>query len=143
MEKNKVVGLDGMSIEFYQKYWSFIKKDVCDLFEDFYLGTLNIQRINYGIITLLLKVKDANKIQQFRPICLLNCIYKLFTKCLTIRLESVNGRILHKAQSAFVQGGNIMNSILALHVILHERKRKKQIGVVLKLDFEKAHDKVH
>jgi hypothetical protein len=33
---------------------------------------------------------------------------------------------------------NIMKSVLALH----EPKRNGQIGVVLKLDFEKAYDKV-
>jgi hypothetical protein len=81
-----------MPIEFYQKCWTFIKKDICDMFDDFYLESLDIQRINYGIITLLPKVKDANMIQQFRPIYLLNCVYKLFTKCFTIRLESVAGR---------------------------------------------------
>jgi hypothetical protein len=45
--------------------------------------SLDIKRINYGIITLLPKVKEAEKIQQFRPICLLNCQFKWFTKCLT------------------------------------------------------------
>jgi hypothetical protein len=47
-----------------------------ELFEDFYLGNLDIKRINYGIITLLPKTKEASMIQQFRPICLLNCLYK-------------------------------------------------------------------
>jgi hypothetical protein len=42
------------------------------LFEDFDLGNLDIKRINFGIITLLPRVKDAERIQQFRPICLLN-----------------------------------------------------------------------
>jgi hypothetical protein len=88
-------------------------------------------------------VKDASKIQQFRPICLLNCIYKWFIKVLTLRLDLVAGRLVHKSHIAFLHGRNIMNSVLALHEILHEIKRKKQVGVVLKLDFEKAHDKVH
>lgn len=35
-----------------------------------------------------------------------------------------------------------MSGIMALHEILRETKRKKKIGVVLKLDFEKAYDKV-
>jgi hypothetical protein len=38
---------------------------------------------------------------------------------------------------------NIMNNILALHEILHETKRRGAKGVVLKLDFEKAYDRVH
>jgi hypothetical protein len=104
---------------------------------------LDIKRINYGIITLLPKVKEAERIQQFRPICLLNCLHKWFTKCLTIRLEPVAARIIHKSQTVFIKGRNIMNNVLALHEILHETKLKRKVGVVLKLDFEKAYDKVN
>jgi hypothetical protein len=142
MEKNKAAGPDDWPIEFYQQCWSFIKEDIMEMFNDFHNGRLDIKRLNYGIITLLPKVKDANMIHQFRPICLLNCLYKWFTKTLTIRLEPIAERILHKSQIAFIKGRNIMNSVLALHEILHETKRKKRIGVVLKLDFEKAYDKV-
>jgi hypothetical protein len=122
-----------------------MKAGMIELFNDFYLGTLDITRINFGIITLLTKVKEAERIQHFRPICLLNCLYKWFTKCLTIRLELVEGRIIHKSLTTFLKGRNIMNSILALHEILHETniKRKVEVEVVLKLDFEKAYDKVH
>jgi len=41
-----------------------------------------------------------------------------------------------------MKGRNIMSGIMILHKILHETKRKKQIGIILKLDFEKAYDKV-
>jgi len=41
-----------------------------------------------------------------------------------------------------MNGWNIMNGIMILHEILHETKRKKQMSIVLKLDFEKAYDKV-
>jgi hypothetical protein len=133
----------GSPIEFYQHCWKIIKADMVLLFQDFYLGVLDIKRINYGIITLLPKVKEAERIQQFRPICLLNCLYKWFTKCLTIRLEPVAARIIHKSQTVFIKGRNIMNNVLALHEILHETKLKRKVGVVLKLDFEKAYDKVN
>ena len=63
--------------------------DIIQLFDDFYNHKVDISRLNYGIITILPKVKEANKIQQFRPICLLNCLYKLVTKTLTIRLWKV------------------------------------------------------
>ena len=32
---------------------------------------------------------------------------------------------------------------MCLHEILHETKRRKEIGVTLKIDFEKAYDKVN
>jgi hypothetical protein len=38
---------------------------------------------------------------------------------------------------------NIVSGIMCLHEIIHETKRRKEIGVVLKLDFEKAYDKVN
>jgi hypothetical protein len=142
MERNKAVGPDGWPIEFFQHCWDIIKGDAMDFFGDFYEGKLDIKRLSYGVITLLPKVKDANRIQLFRPICRLNCIYKWFTKVLTIRLEPLAGRILHKSQTTFVKRRNIMNSVLALHEILHKTKRMGHIGVVLKLDFKKAYDKV-
>jgi hypothetical protein len=120
-----------------------VKSDIIALFEDFHQGTLDIKRLNYGIVTLLPKVKEAEKMQQFRPICLLNCLYKWFTESLTIRLEHVADRIIHKVQTAFIKRRNIMNGVLALHEIFHETKRRGEIGVILKLDFEKAYDKVH
>jgi hypothetical protein len=116
---------------------------MCDIFYDLYSGQLDINRLNYVIITLLPKIKDASKIQHFIPICLLNCLYKWFTKVLTSRLDPIAGRIKHRSQSAFLHGRNIMNTVLTLHEILHETKRKRQTGTILKLDFEKAYDKVH
>jgi len=68
MEKNKAAGPDKIPIEFYQTCWGFIKDDVMQLFHDFHEGNADISRLNYGIITLLPKVHDASKIQQFRPI---------------------------------------------------------------------------
>jgi len=87
---------------------------------------------------LLPKIHEAEKIQQYRPICLLNCIYKLITKILTLRLEKVADKLILNSQSAFMKGRNIMNGIMALHEILHETKRRNEVGVILKLDFEKA-----
>jgi hypothetical protein len=53
------------------------------------------------------------------------------------------GRLIHKSQVAFLQKINITNNVLHLHEILHETKRKNLTWVILKLDFEKAYDKVN
>lgn len=142
MEKNKAAGPDKIPIEFYQPCWDILKADIVQLFQDFFDNKVDISRINYGIITLLPKVSDASKIQQYRPICLLNCLYKLITKTLTLRMEEVAGKLIHSTQTAFMKSRNIMSGIMILHEILHETKRKNQLGIILKLDFEKAYGKV-
>jgi hypothetical protein len=119
-----------------------VKYDIIQLFDDFFKEKVDISRINYGIITLLLKKSDASTIQQYKPICLLNCIYKLITKTLTLRMEEVADKLIHSNQSAFMKGRNIMSGVMILHEILHETKQKKKIGIILKLDFEKVYDKV-
>jgi hypothetical protein len=80
MEHNKAVGPDSIPIEFFPKGLGIIKADIIEMLNDFYQGKLDVSRVNYGIITLLPKVLDAEKIQQYRPICLLNCLYKWITK---------------------------------------------------------------
>jgi hypothetical protein len=59
-------------------------------------------------------------------------------KSLNLRFEPVAARIIHKDQTTFIQGRNIMDGVLALHEILYETKRRRKGGVVLKLDFEKS-----
>lgn len=50
------------------------------LFGSFCAGLSNVKRLNYGNITLVPKVVGADMIQKFRPICLLDAIFKLLTK---------------------------------------------------------------
>jgi hypothetical protein len=89
IEKNKAVGPNKIPIEFYQSCWDIVKADIVQLFADFHEEKVNISRINYGVITLLHKISEATKIQQYRPICLLNCLYKLTIKILTLRIEKL------------------------------------------------------
>jgi hypothetical protein len=142
-EKNKATGPDSIPAEFYQICWDIVKKDIVSLFQDFHAGHLDVSRINYGIITLLPKSKGATKIQQYRLICLLNCIYKLITKVLTIRIEPYAQKLISEHQTAFIKGRNIMTDVMILHEIMHETKKRKETGIFLKLDFEKAYDTVN
>lgn len=91
MEKNTAPG------HIYQSCWDIISSDLMSLFNDFHQNSLDIGRFNYGVITLLPKIKDANKIQQYRPICLVNVVFKIFTKTLMLRLEKVMGKIINKS----------------------------------------------
>jgi phosphate starvation-inducible protein PhoH len=74
---------------------------------------------------LLPKVNEAESIQQYRPICLLNVSFKIFTKVATIRLNIVADNVVQPSQTAFMQGRNILNSVVVLHEAVHELHSKK------------------
>jgi hypothetical protein len=142
MEHNKALGPDGFLAEFYQFFWNLIKDDLMALFVDFHKGELPLYSLNFGTIILLPKCSDVATIQQYRPICLLNVSFKIFTKALTNRVSGVADKVIGPTQSAFIPGTNIMEGVVILHETIHELHRKKQSGVILKIDFEKAYDKV-
>jgi hypothetical protein len=85
MEKNKAPGPDGFPAEFYQKFWEIIKGDIMLMFKDLFHGNLPLFSLNFGVITLIPKLQEVNVIQQYRPICLLNASFKIFTKVATNR----------------------------------------------------------
>jgi hypothetical protein len=130
MEHNKAPGPDGFPAEFYQAFWDVIKDDLLALFVDF-----------HKCILLLPKKIDATQIQNFRPICLLNASFKIFTKVITNRLTGMVDKIVWPNQSAFMPGRYTLEGVVILHETLHELHKKKMNGVTLKLDFEKAYDK--
>ena len=142
MEHNKASGPDGFPAEFYQVFWEVIKEDLMAIFTEFHEGKLLLHSLNFGIITLLPKQKEARQIQQYRPICLLNVSFKIFTKVMTNRIALVAQKVIRPSQTAFLPGRNIMEGVVILHETIHEMHRKKRSGVILKLDFEKAYDKV-
>lgn len=106
-------------------------------------GHLELWRLNYGVIILLPNVKTTITIKQFRPICLLNVICKIITKTLTLRLTAVVSKVISPFQIAFIPGRNILEGVVILQEVLHELRYSKSSRVVIKLDFEKAYDKVN
>jgi hypothetical protein len=86
MEHNEAPGPDGPA-EFYQTFWDTIKGDLLDLFSCLHAGQLEWFHLNFGEIVLLPKVNEVERIQQYRPICLLNVSFKIFMKVATLRLK--------------------------------------------------------
>jgi len=80
-----------------------VKGDILELFADFHKGGLRVDRLNYQVITLLPKLGEANRIQQFQPICLLSWLYKLIRKTLIIRIEPYVDKLIHKTQVVFIK----------------------------------------
>jgi len=135
-------GPDGLPFLFYHKFWDIVKADLVNLFTEFFKGDLDIYRLNFALVTLIPKVPNACNMKQFKLISLLNCSFKLFSKLLTIRLGKVAQRLVATNQSAFITGRYILESVVVAHEVVHSLHKIGEKGVILKLDYEKAYNKV-
>jgi hypothetical protein len=120
MKHNKALGPDEFPVEFYQIISETIKGDLMALFKEFHEDKLPLFSLNFGIITLLPKQKDATHISQYLPICLLNVSFKIFTKVAVNWLTGIAGKLLGPSQTSFMPGRNIMEGVVVLHKTIYE-----------------------
>ena len=112
---------------------------------DFLNDGIILLALNHTNIVLIPKVKNLEKMSNFRPISLCNVIYKIISKVLANRLKQVLPDIIPPTQSALVTGRLITDNILVAYETLHtmhSRKKGKTSFLALKLDVSKAYDQV-
>ena len=95
-----------------------------------------------GLIKLIPKKGDANKIEDWRPISLLCCGYKLISGVVALRLEKFLDKIIGRAQKGFQRTKN-MNScnLNIMDRIAGAWEHSEEMGVLC-IDFVKAFDSV-
>jgi hypothetical protein len=140
MKTNSAPRLDGLPTKFYKVFWDQVREPVLEMFDKCYKGELNLSWLNYGLISWIPKLKEANNIKQFRPLCLLGVDYKIFTKVLTRTLTLVVDSVICKTQTTFILGRNNLEGVVILHETLHELNRKRKKGIIMNLNFEKTCD---
>jgi hypothetical protein len=130
------LGPDGLFYLFFHKFWDVVREDLMNIVMAFQVGSLDLFRLNFAMLTLVPKVDNAVDMKNFRPINLLNYSFKIFSKLLTIRLERVCQRLIASEQSAFISGRYILESVVMAHELVHSLHKTKEHGVILKLDLD-------
>jgi hypothetical protein len=73
--------------------------DFIALVRGFDKGEINICILNYVMIILVAKEEEAKTLKKYIPISLINCSFKIFSKVLNMRLETICGRPLAPNQT--------------------------------------------
>ena len=89
------------------------------------------------------KKKGAEDLKDFRPISLIGSIYKPIAKVLANRLKKVMNGLVNPAQNAFVKGRQILDASLIANKVIDSMQKRKERGILCKLDIEKAYDQIN
>lgn len=144
MGRFKAPGPDDYQPVFYQDCWEVVGESVIHFALEFFASGILPTETNDVLVVLIGKVLKPEKITQFRPISLCNVLFKTITKMMVLRLKRVIAKLIGPAQSSFKPGRLSMDNIVVVQEAVHSMRRKKgrKGWMLLKLDLEKAYDRI-
>ena len=84
----KSLGPDRLNFKFIKEFWDILKTNVLRFMDEFHANGVFPKGSNASFLTLIPKVHDAQGLNEYRPISLIGCIYKIVTKLLSRRLKA-------------------------------------------------------
>jgi len=141
--KGKCPGNDGLSAEFYIKFWNEIKQCLIEcLHDNIERGEMSTSQ-KQSVISLIEKEgKDKLYLKNWRPISLINVDAKLFSKLLSNRLRKILNKLIKEEQVAYVNDRFIGDGIRLIYDIIENTNKYNMEGYLAAIDFEKAFDSI-
>jgi hypothetical protein len=139
----KAPGPDDFTSDFFHYCWIIIRKDVWEIIEDSRISGKVLHALNATFLTPIPKENNTTSPAHFRPISLCNVIYKLLTKIIATKLKPILPFVISPEQSGYVEGRQILDSVILAHEVIHSLRSTKTQGMLLKLDLSKAFDKLN
>ena len=143
---NKAPGLDGITYEFYKKTINLIGPTLRKIFWCQMEKEKLIESDTVGATRLASKLEDITqvpKINEMRPITLLNNDYKLMSGIMGNRMNPVMGQVIKSGQLCQVKEKNILNGAHNIMSTIQYICLKSKSAAILSLDLFKAYDRVN
>ena len=143
LNNDKTPGNDGFTTNFYKFFWPDIRNILLDTYNfSFQTGILtNDQR--RSILNLIPKQdKDLRFLKNWRPVSILNTDYKILTKALAKRLQSVLPKLISPDQVGYLKNRYIGENVRIIDDVMSYADLKNLEGYIILLDFEKAFDSI-
>ncbi|XP_050211912.1 uncharacterized protein LOC126662068 [Mercurialis annua] len=141
-DENKAPGPNGFNYFFYKRAWPILKQDLMDLFGTFHSSSTFPAGLNTAFLVLIPKLAGASDVTDFRPISLINGIFKLLSKALSNRLAPLLPLIISENQFGFIKGRSIHDCHMIAFELIHLAHRRRDQMFLIKLDFKKAFDSI-
>ncbi|XP_019437071.1 PREDICTED: uncharacterized protein LOC109343269 [Lupinus angustifolius] len=132
MNEEGVPGPDEFGGCFFQEFWDIIGHD----------GWI-LPNLNSNNIVLIPKFSGVDKIEDFRPIALVDFQFKIITKVLAYRLAIIAPKIISNQQRGFIKDRHIQDCICIASEAINLLDHKIFDGnLTIKLDVKKALDTI-
>lgn len=138
---NKSPGLDGLPKEFYCTFWNIIGPMFTAILNEIMQGGAVPSDFKEGKMVLVPKTRGHKRIDNFRPLTLLNFDYKTVARAINNRLTSPIRQVVLNHQSCF-PGRTIMSTISEYRDAIAIASVTDIRCALLFLDFYKAFDHV-
>eukprot|EP00253_Pinus_taeda_P008270 PITA_08270 len=140
-KRDKSPGPDGWTIEFYLSFFDTLGNDLLHIMEDSRRRGRISSAIKSTFIALIPKSNAPTTFDDFQPISLCNCLYKIIAKTIANRLKPILSQHISSEQFAFLHHRQIHEAVASTQELLHTMHIKKQKGMILKVDLSQAFDR--
>ena len=143
MKPRKTPGIDGLTAEFYKKFQTKLLPVLNKV--AMYIQENKVMSINQkiAVIALIYKAGDEKDLKNFRPISLLCVDYKIISKAITNRIQTVMADLVEDAQTAGIKNRTIFNNLWLARDMFEDARIHGKFGYVFSLDQSKAFDMVN
>lgn len=139
--RNKSPGIDGLIGEFYIEF----REDLVPVLDRLFRwieekGEMPVS-MSTGLVCIIHKKGNRDRLENYRPLSMLNGDYKILARVLANRIKRVIGRVVGSTQAYSIPGRDIADTISSIRDTIDYMKGDIG-GIVMSLDLNKAFDRV-
>ena len=142
MKSGKAAGASGINIDLIKSAGMVVCKQLATIFTQ----CLNQQMVpaqwEKSVIMLIHKKGDQRDLGNYRPISLLETLYKLFTKLITDRIAKTIDYFQPREQAGFRHHFSTVDHLHTLNIILQKTSEHRIPLAIAFIDYKKAFDSV-
>ena len=135
-------GIDGISNKFIKTFWHLFREPLHDYITTCARKGQLTGTFRTAMIRLIPKKGDTTQLKNWRPISLLSCFYKIISKAIDARLETVINKVTSLAQKAYNKNRYIQEALINTIDTIRHCEHSGVLGAILSIDQKKAFDSV-
>ena len=142
-KNNKAPGPDGFSNEFFKFFHRELKYWILRVYNEALITKQLSPYTIEGIITCIPKTgKERNLLKNWRPLTLLNSVYKFLSAIISNRIKPILSQIINPDQTGFISGRFLGKNTRLLTDTLQYCEANSMDGLLIIVDYAKAFDTV-